>query len=156
MKYDVQDKPTNMEEVRRLKRGFDRTGNLLLALYLPVVILLVVVCPILTFMVPANSIPTIFRPLWHPVPLIFLFGFLFTLMVRFSPLGRRTVPLLPLSRAINAFFLADASFKRWQKTTKRKYLLKSQQMLALCEEHLEAVPEFRNLRAAIEGASKDK
>jgi hypothetical protein len=150
------EKPTTLEELRALKRRFDRTGNWLVGLYLPVVLFLLVVCPVLVFTIPENRVPWLLRPLWDPVTLILLLGLAFTLVVRFSPLGRRTIPLLPLSRAVNAFFMADSSLKKWERTGKTKFLRRSHKMLSLCGDHLEAVPEFQDLKSKIEDAIRMK
>jgi len=64
-------------------------------------------------------------------------------------LGRKVAPQVPMSRAINAFFLAEANYKQWEETGKRKYLVKSQQFLGLCRDYLNEVPEYQDLKKSI-------
>lgn len=149
VKSQIAENPKTLEEMRCLQRRFDRLGNIGVALYLPMIIILAVVCPVLALTVPATHVPWVLRPLWHPIPLIFLLGIPFVLIVRFSPLGRRVAPLAPLSRAINAFFLAETNYKKWEETGKKRHLIKSQQFLGLCRQYLDDVPEFQELKKSI-------
>jgi len=149
VKQEMPDTPRTLEEVKALKRKFERMGNIGVALFLPAVVASVVAAPILCFTVPIDNLPRLLRPLWHPIPLIVLFLLGYWVLIRISPLGRKVAPQVPMSRAINAFFLAEANYKQWEETGKRKYLVKSQQFLGLCRDYLNEVPEYQDLKKSI-------
>lgn len=148
----ILDAPKTQEDVERMKRQLDNWGRLYAALWVSGMILILV----FSFMFSSHHIPGPLQPFWNPAILVIVFGIPFGFLLRASPLGKKMRPHLPLSHAINAYYLARKAYAKWLAERDKRQLIRAAHFIKHAEEYLSAVPEFRQFKEEVLVTAKEQ